>query len=108
MEENNKVNLGYEETACESMTVSQFAKVLKLRILGANPNSEIRLTTVSVNRPGLILSGIDDYFAHSRVQVLGNAEMYYLYQMSDIDRIRARTRLRKLKFRVVISRSLEL
>lgn len=108
MEENNKVNLGYEETACESMTVSQFAKVLKLRILGANPNSEIRLTTVSVNRPGLILSGFDDYFAHSRVQVLGNAEMYYLYQMSDIDRIRALTRLYKMEVPcVVISRSLE-
>lgn len=108
MEANAKANKGYEETVCETMTVGQFAKILKLKILSANVNSQIRLTAISVNRPGLILSGFDDYFAHSRVQVLGNAEMYYLYQMDDNERVRALTRLYKMEVPcVVISRSLE-
>ena len=47
------------------------------KIIYMNTARQITLQTVSVNRPGLILSGFDDYFARSRVQVLGNAEMYF-------------------------------
>jgi HPr kinase/phosphorylase len=32
----------------------------------------------TVNRPGLALSGFTHYFAYKRVQVFGNAEVYYL------------------------------
>ena len=32
----------------------------------------------TVNRPGLALSGFKHYFAYKRVQVMGNAEVYYL------------------------------
>ena len=32
----------------------------------------------TVNRPGLALSGFTRYFANKRVQVIGNAEAYYL------------------------------
>jgi HPr kinase/phosphorylase len=32
----------------------------------------------TVNRPGLALSGFTRYFAYKRVQVFGNAEVYYL------------------------------
>src|SRR5438045_908190 len=32
----------------------------------------------TVNRPGLVLTGFTRYFAHKRVQAIGNAEAYYL------------------------------
>jgi HPr kinase/phosphorylase len=40
----------------------------------------------SVNRPGLILAGFKNYFAHKRVQVLGNADIYYLRSLSQAKR----------------------
>ena len=32
----------------------------------------------TVNRPGLVLSGFTRYFANKRVQVIGNAEAFFL------------------------------
>ena len=87
------VNTGIEETSGEIIALRDFANLLKLKIIYMNTARQITLQTVSVNRPGLILSGFDDYFARSRVQVLGNAEMYYLYQMTDENR---RAALKKL------------
>ena len=102
------VNKGLEEKREEVFTVGQFAELLKLKILYADKNREIKLKTVSVNRPGLILSGFDDYFAQSRIQVLGNAEMYYLYQMTDENRIIALSRLFRMEVPcIVITRGLE-
>lgn len=37
----------------------------------------------AVNRPGLALAGFVDYFAHKRVQVLGNSEFSYLEKLPD-------------------------
>lgn len=104
----NKVNSGFEELDGEILTVKKFAELINLKILYANADGEITLSTISVNRPGLILSGFDDYFSHSRVQVLGNAEMYFLYQLSDGERVKALTRLYKMAIPcVIISRGLE-
>src|SRR6267378_3093957 len=36
----------------------------------------------TVNRPGLVLSGFTRYFAYKRVQVVGNAEAYFLKSLS--------------------------
>ncbi len=64
-----------------TVTVEQFyadSSDLQLRLLGdaGGLNRVIREPTVS--RPGLLLSGFTRYFAHRRVQVIGNAEAYYL------------------------------
>ena len=40
----------------------------------------------TVNRPGLALSGFTRYFAHKRIQVMGNAEVYYLREQQREDR----------------------
>ena len=40
----------------------------------------------TVNRPGLALSGFTRYFAYKRMQVMGNAEMYYLRSLSRTER----------------------
>ena len=39
-----------------------------------------------MNRPGLALSGFTRYFAYKRVQVMGNAEVYYLRSLSKKER----------------------
>jgi len=69
-----------------SITVEQFFKdhgeALEMRLLttGTNLNRVIREPTV--NRPGLALSGFTQYFAYKRVQVFGNAEVYYLRSLT--------------------------
>jgi HPr kinase/phosphorylase len=42
----------------------------------------------TVNRPGLVLSGFTRYFAYKRVQVIGNAEAYFLKSLSPEERER--------------------
>ncbi len=42
----------------------------------------------TVNRPGLVLSGFTRYFAFKRVQVIGNAEAFFLKSLSDEERKR--------------------
>ena len=69
-----------------SITVEKFfndhGTALNMRLLsdGADLNRVIREPTV--NRPGLALSGFTQYFAYKRVQVFGNAEVYYLRSLT--------------------------
>ena len=80
---NSFINVGIEETAGQVVSVKDFAEKFDLKILYAEPDAMMKLSTVSVNRPGLILSGFNDYFAESRVQVVGNAEIFFLNKLSD-------------------------
>src|SRR5437667_4041631 len=41
----------------------------------------------TVNRPGLVLSGFTRYFAFKRVQVIGNAEAYFLKSLPQAERM---------------------
>ena len=43
--------------------------------------SEIKITNREVNRPGLALAGFLTVFEPSRIQVIGRAEMQYLYEI---------------------------
>ena len=52
----------------------------------ANKSGEMLLTTVNVNRPGLLLAGCEDYFGEKRIQVMGNAEYYYLQSCTKEER----------------------
>lgn len=42
----------------------------------------------TVNRPGLVLSGFTKYFAYKRLQVIGNAEAYYLKSLGPEEQTR--------------------
>ena len=68
----------------------------------------MRLNTVNVSRPGLLLAGFTDYFGENRIQVLGNAEFEYLLTMTHTVR---RTKLEILAQQeipcIIISRSRE-
>jgi HPr kinase/phosphorylase len=74
-----------------TVTVEQFirehAGSLQMKQLadGGDHNRVIREPTV--NRPGLALSGFTRYFAYKRVQVLGQAEYYYLRSLRREERV---------------------
>jgi HPr kinase/phosphorylase len=64
------------------VTVERFytdhAGSLQLGLLGGAGGLKRPIREPTVNRPGLVLTGFTRYFAYKRVQVIGNAEAYYL------------------------------
>jgi HPr kinase/phosphorylase len=69
-----------------SVTVEQFFKehgaALEMRLLSEGVELSRIIREPTVNRPGLALSGFTQYFAYKRVQVFGNAEVYYLRSLT--------------------------
>lgn len=46
----------------------------------------IPIYTADVNRPGLLLTGYDEFFDPSRIQIMGNAEIGYLSTLTESER----------------------
>ncbi|MEJ0090322.1 MAG: HPr(Ser) kinase/phosphatase [Limisphaerales bacterium] len=69
-----------------SITVESFFKehgaALQMRLLSGEANLQRIIREPTVNRPGLALSGFTQYFAYKRVQVFGNAEVFYLRSLT--------------------------
>src|SRR5690242_15533845 len=74
----------------QSVTVEQFFKeqadALQIRLLTSERGLKRIIREATVNRPGLVLSGFTQYFAYKRVQVFGNAEVYYLRSLKSAER----------------------
>jgi HPr kinase/phosphorylase len=74
----------------ESVTVEQFyrnhADGLQMKLIAGESNLKRIIREPTVNRPGLALSGFTRYFAYKRMQVMGNAEVYYLRSLSQKER----------------------
>ncbi|HTY88592.1 MAG TPA: HPr(Ser) kinase/phosphatase [Candidatus Acidoferrum sp.] len=93
------------------VTVEQFyqehAASLQMRLLVGERGLKRIIREPTVNRPGLALSGFTKYFAFKRVQVFGNAEVYYLRSLSAAERVRRYKHLFAFKIPcIVFSRSL--
>lgn len=65
-----------------TVTLKELSAELGLEIL-APGNGSVSFTNSEINRPGLQFAGYYEHFAAQRVQLIGNAEMYYLYSLSD-------------------------
>jgi HPr kinase/phosphorylase len=69
-----------------SITVEQFFQehgaALQMRLLSDGGDLKRIIREPTVNRPGLALSGFTQYFAYKRVQVFGNAEVFYLRSLT--------------------------
>src|SRR3984957_7067533 len=62
----------------------------------------------TVNRPGLVMAGFTRYFANKRVQVIGNAEAYFLKALPSAECEQRYERLFSFKIPcVVFSRNLK-
>ena len=74
----------------QTVTVQQFyrdhASALQMRLLAGEHGLKRIIREPTVNRPGLALSGFTRYFAYKRVQVFGNAEVYYLRSIKASER----------------------
>jgi HPr kinase/phosphorylase len=74
----------------DPVTVEKFytdhAGNLQLNLLAGAGGLKRAIREPTVNRPGLVLTGFRRYFAFKRVQVIGNAEAYYLKSLNPIQR----------------------
>ena len=74
------------------ITVQRFytdhAGSLQLGLLAGAGGLKRGIGEPTVNRPGLVLSGFNRYFAYKRIQVIGNAEAYFLKSLSPEERER--------------------
>src|SRR5712672_1794250 len=74
------------------VTVERFytdhASTLELSLLAAAGGLKRTIREPTVNRPGLVLTGFTRYFAYKRLQVIGNAEAYYLKSLPAEERLK--------------------
>lgn len=74
------------------VTVERFytdhSSSLELSLLAAAGGLKRTIREPTVNRPGLVLTGFTRYFAYKRLQVVGNAEAYYLKSLSAEERLK--------------------
>jgi HPr kinase/phosphorylase len=74
----------------DTVTVERFyndqAEELGLKLLAGGKGLKRIIREPTVNRPGLVLSGFTRYFAYKRMQVIGNAEAYFLKSLSARER----------------------
>jgi HPr kinase/phosphorylase len=74
----------------QPITVGTFfqehGEALGMKLLQGEAGMNRIIREPTVNRPGLALSGFTRYFAYKRVQVMGNAEVYYLRSLRKEER----------------------
>jgi len=75
----------------DDVTVERFytgqADALGMKLAAGAGGLKRLIREPTVNRPGLVLSVFTRYFAYKRVQVIGNAEAYFLKSLSPAQRI---------------------
>jgi len=75
----------------QSVTVEQFFKEqaapLQMKLLTEGCDLRRIIREPTVNRPGLALSGFTRYFAYKRLQVMGHAEVFYLRELRQEERV---------------------
>jgi len=76
----------------EAVTVERFyhehASALELKLVAGATGLKRIIREPTVNRPGLVLSGFTRYFANKRLQVIGNAEAFFLKSLSPEEQAR--------------------
>src|SRR5512141_3470547 len=74
----------------DAITVERFytehASALELNLIAGASGLKRIIREPTVNRPGLVLSGFTRYFANKRLQVIGNAEAYFLKSLTEEER----------------------
>jgi HPr kinase/phosphorylase len=93
------------------VTVERFytdqAEAFGLKLMAGAKGLKRIIREPTVNRPGLVLSGFTRYFANKRVQVVGNAEAYFLKSLTQEERTKRYEMLFSYKIPcVVFSRNL--
>lgn len=91
----------------ETVSVKNFAKELELEI-AYEGRGELKLSSISVSRPGLLLSGYYEHFDNTRIEVMGHAENEYVAAQSPERRTRVMEELFKRDIPcLILSRNLK-
>jgi HPr kinase/phosphorylase len=96
----------------ENVTVERFyteqVNRLELKLVAGAAGLKRIIREPTVNRPGLALAGFTKYFANKRVQVIGNAEAYFLKSLPPEERQKRYSQMFSHKIPcLVFSRSLK-
>jgi len=90
----------------DKVTVEKFytgqTSALGLGLIAGADGLKRLIREPTVNRPGLALSGFHHYFAYKRVQVIGNAESYFLKSLPRAQRQRVCEEFFKFKIPCVV------
>ena len=77
----------------KSLTIKQIANDnrtrFKLRLVSGSAGIDRLVVEKDIHRPGLALAGFMELFSFSRVQILGETEILYLYSLSSETRLKA-------------------
>jgi HPr kinase/phosphorylase len=75
----------------DAVTVERFyteqSTALGLKLIAGAGGLQRVILEPTINRPGLVLTGFTRYFANKRLQVIGNAEAFYLKSLTDAQRL---------------------
>lgn len=72
-----------EYEVSETVKIKNFCQDCNLELLQGSESNFITFSSALLNRPGLLLSGWDDYFGADRVQLIGNAEYYFINSLDE-------------------------
>mgnify|MGYP003547275879 CR=1 FL=1 len=91
-----------------TVSLDKVVDQLKLEVVFAPTDlKSIPIITADVNRPGLLITGYDEFFEPTRIQILGKAEIGYMETLTDEKRATAIHALFSVKPpAVIITRSL--
>ena len=90
----------------EKITTERFfeeqAEHLKLKLIAGKSGLGRTIIEPTVNRPSLALAGFTKYIAYKRIQVIGNAEAYYLKSLPLQERIKSYKKLCSYKIPCIV------
>lgn len=92
-----------------SVSLGDLVQEFKLEIIhGPEGFEKTEITNDDVNRPGLQLAGLLDFFDPNRLQIMGKVEYTYVERLSSEDRLACFNKLFELKVpALIISRNME-
>lgn len=73
------------DTVTVELFYEEYGESLHLKLISRDVKLNRVIREPTVNRPGLALTGFSRYFAYKRLQVIGNAEAYYLKSLGPDD-----------------------
>lgn len=84
---NWEVNMQTTNKETYSVSLQSIIDDMKLQVSYMPEDADIQITCKDVNRPGLPLAGFYNHYEHQRIQIIGNAEWWYLSGLSPEERM---------------------
>lgn len=70
----------------KSVTVEELIQTLDINILHGEEFKSRKISSSEVSRPGLILTGYQDFYPHERIQLIGRTEISYINSKTSQER----------------------